>query len=203
MAAAIDFYFDFISPYGWIASRRIEAIAARHGREVTWRPILLGVTVLQVMGLKPLLETPLKGEYLLHDVPRTARFFGLTYNPPPPPAPAQPSPLAAARAYYWLFERDPALAKRLAQRLYDLQWAEGVDISAAETVAAAAEDLGIARAETLAALGNEAVKQRLRQAVEAAVARKVFGSPFILIDGEPFWGCDRLPMVERWLEGGW
>ena len=58
--APIDFYFDFISPYGYLASTRIEHIAARHGRAVAWRPFLQGVTVLQVMGLKPLLETPLK-----------------------------------------------------------------------------------------------------------------------------------------------
>ena len=55
MAAPIGFYFDFISPYGWFGAVGIERIAASHGREVDWRPMLLGVAVMQVMGLKPLL----------------------------------------------------------------------------------------------------------------------------------------------------
>ncbi len=200
MPEPVDFYFDFISPYGWIASRQIDAIAARHGREVVWRPLLLGITVLQVMGLKPLLDTPLKGDYLRHDVPRTARLFDLPYNPPPDGR--QPNPLAAARAYYWLFDRDPALAKQLARRLYDRQWAEATDISSAEVVVETAGEFGIARETALAALADQKVKDRLRIAVEEAVARKAFGSPFIIVDDEPFWGCDRLWMVEKWLAGG-
>ena len=56
----IDFYFDFLSSYGYFASLRIEALAARHGREVRWHSMLLGVSVMKTMGLKPLLDTPLK-----------------------------------------------------------------------------------------------------------------------------------------------
>ena len=68
--APIDFYFDFISSYGYFASLRIEEIAARHGRTIEWHPMPLGVAVMKVMGLKPLLETPLKGAYVLNDVAR-------------------------------------------------------------------------------------------------------------------------------------
>jgi 2-hydroxychromene-2-carboxylate isomerase len=73
----LNFYFDFISPYGWFASRRVEEIAARHGRTVEWHAMLLGVSVLKVMGLKPLLDTPLKGDYARRDVRRYARKHGL------------------------------------------------------------------------------------------------------------------------------
>ena len=66
----IDFYFDFLSRYGYFASLRIEAIAARHGRSVRWHCMLLGVAVMKVMGLKPLLDTPLKGDYVLRDFAR-------------------------------------------------------------------------------------------------------------------------------------
>src|SRR5262252_5076042 len=75
--APVDFYFDFISGYGYFASLRIEDIAARHGRGVNWHCMLLGVAVLKVMGLKPLLETPLKGDYVRHDFHRYARRHGL------------------------------------------------------------------------------------------------------------------------------
>lgn len=72
MKSPIAFYFDFLSPFGYLAATQIEDIAARHGREVTWHPFLLGVTVMQVMGLKPLLETPLKADYMKIDPPRMA-----------------------------------------------------------------------------------------------------------------------------------
>ena len=75
--AAVRFYFDFVSPFGYFASLRIDDIAARHGREVEWRPMLLGVSVLKVMGLKPLLETPLKGDYLRRQIARHKRRHGL------------------------------------------------------------------------------------------------------------------------------
>src|SRR5512141_1698770 len=76
-AAPIDFYFDFLSSYGSFASLRIEAIAARHGRSVRWHCMLLGVAVMKVMGLKPLLETPLKGDYVRRDFARYQRRHGV------------------------------------------------------------------------------------------------------------------------------
>lgn len=196
--APVEFHFDFISPYGYLAAAQIDALAARHGRQTLWRPMMLGVTVLKVMGLKPLLDTPLKGDYLRHDLPRLARMFGLPLVMIEQP----PSPLCAARAFYWLDARDPALAKALAQRLYQRLFVRGEDISAPESVAEEAAVLGVAPAETLAALQDAAVKQRLHQAIEASIARGVFGSPFFFVDGEPVWGVDRLWMVERLLAEG-
>ena len=73
----IDFYFDFLSSYGYFASLRIEALAARHGRSVRWHSMLLGVAVMKTMGLKPLLDTPLKCDYVLHDTTRYMRRHGL------------------------------------------------------------------------------------------------------------------------------
>jgi 2-hydroxychromene-2-carboxylate isomerase len=58
MSQPIDFYFDFSSPYGYLAATRIEAIASRHHREVTWRPVLLGA-VFKVTGRQPLTSVPL------------------------------------------------------------------------------------------------------------------------------------------------
>ena len=104
MAAPIDFYFDFSSPYGYLAAQRIEALAARHGRSVDWHPILLGV-IFKETGAAPLTQVPLKGEYSRRD-----------------------------------------MARRM----------------------------------------------------QAGVC----GSPFFVVDGEPFWGLDRFPQLERWLATG-
>ena len=69
----IDFYFDFSSPYGYLAAERIEALAAKHGRTVDWHPMLLGVVFKQT-GAQPLTQVPVKGPYSRRDFARSARF---------------------------------------------------------------------------------------------------------------------------------
>src|SRR5882724_3154721 len=77
----IDFYFDFSSPYSYIASEWIEALAARHGRTVHWKAILLGATF-QAAELKSPVSYPIKREYSLHDFERSARFAGVPLKVP-------------------------------------------------------------------------------------------------------------------------
>ena len=198
-AAPIDFYFDFISPYGYLAAARIEEIGARYGRPVKWRPFLLGVTVLQVMGIKPLMETPLKSDYLVIDRPRMAKLLGVPLTVPDLDG---VNGVAASRAFYWLAGRDEARAKALARRLLERLWAEGRDITDAGVVADEAAALDVSRETIEAALADPRVKDLLRSAVDAAIARKVFGSPFFIVDDQPVWGVDRLWMVEHWLRHG-
>jgi 2-hydroxychromene-2-carboxylate isomerase len=200
MAAAIDFYFEFASPYGYLASTQIEDLGARHGREVLWHPIMLGAAFKET-GARPLTQTPLKGPYLERDVPRFARLLGVPFRAPPV-MPA--NSLAASRAFVWLEPDDPALAKRLAQTIFQAHWGDGRDIGAPEQVAEIAAPLGIERSALLAALADTSIKERLKQATAAAIERGVFGSPFIFIDDEPFWGADRLAQIDAWLaRGGW
>jgi 2-hydroxychromene-2-carboxylate isomerase len=200
MAEPIDFYFEFASPYGYLASTRIEALAARHGRTVAWHPIMLGAAFKET-GARPLTQTPLKGPYLLHDVPRFARLLGVPLKLPP----VMPmNSLAASRACVWLHEDSPAQAKSLAQALVHAHWGEGQDLGAPEAVAEVAAGLEIDRVALLDAVADQRIKERLRKQTQAAIERGVFGSPFIFVDGEPFWGADRLPQVEAWLaRGGW
>ena len=70
MAAAIDFYFDFTSPYGYLASTAINALAAKYERSVNWHPVLLGA-VFKTTGGLPLVAIPLKGPYSERDILRT------------------------------------------------------------------------------------------------------------------------------------
>jgi 2-hydroxychromene-2-carboxylate isomerase len=112
--------------------------------------------------------------------------------------------LAASRAYWWLFEQDEDLAKGLAQAIWHAHWGEGRELSAPEAVAEVAGTLGIDRAELLAAVQDPRIKARLKEETDRSIARGVFGSPFLFVDDEPFWGADRLDQVERWLAtGGW
>jgi 2-hydroxychromene-2-carboxylate isomerase len=200
MPAPIEFYFDFSSPYGYLASTRVDAIAARHGREVAWRPFLLGIAFKQT-GQAPLVEQPIRGDYHRHDFPRSARRLGVPFTMP------DGFPflsLAAARAFYWLNDSDPVKARALAKAVYHAAFGEGRNVTPAETVAELAAPLGVDRTALLAAVNDPAVKERLKTETEAAIARGVFGSPFVFVDGEPFWGSDRLDQVEEWLAtGGW
>ena len=200
MSAPIDFYFDFSSPYGYFAAAKIDDIAARHARTVTWRPILLGA-VFKVTGQQPLASVPLKGDYMARDLERTARLLGLNFKVP---TKFPISTTAPARAFYAISDKDPALAKRLAIALYEAYFAHDRDISSPEVTLDIAAKLGIDAKALGAAINDAAIKDRLRREVDAAIARGVFGSPYIVIDGEPFWGSDRLEQVERWLKtGGW
>jgi 2-hydroxychromene-2-carboxylate isomerase len=200
MSNPIDFYFDFSSPYGYFASAKIEDIAARHGRTVTWRPILLGA-VFKVTGMQPLASYPLKSAYMKRDLERTSRLFNVPFKLP---GKFPIGTTAPARAFYHVNNRDPALAKRLALALYVAYFADDVDISTPENTIEIAGHAGVDKAEMKEALNDPAVKDRLRHEVDAAVSLGVFGSPYIVVDGEPFWGSDRLDQVEKWLStGGW
>jgi 2-hydroxychromene-2-carboxylate isomerase len=201
MSASIDFYFDFSSPYGYLASEKIEAMAARHARAVDWHPILLGVIFKQT-GAAPLTMVPLKGEYSRRDMPRSARFHGVTGFRVPSkfPIPSQ----TPARIVLWQKQRDAALVARVVHALYRAFFVDDLDISMPENAVAVAARCGVDAAAARSALDDPAVKDALRQANEEAIARGVFGSPFIIVDGEPFWGMDRFDQVERWLAtGGW
>lgn len=202
MAAPLRFYFDFISPYGYFASLRIEELAARHGRAVDWRPMLLGVAVLKVMGLKPLLETPLKGDYIRRDVLRHARRHGIQLGRDLNASVGNPLP--PARAFYWVRKHHPELQAPMVHALYHAFWVEGRDLSTPEAVAAIALPAGLDPAQLAEGTASEEAATLLRNAVAAAIKAGVFGSPTVVVDDEPFWGCDRLGEVDDWLTlGGW
>ena len=195
----IDFYFDFSSPYGYFASARIDELAEKHGRAVVWRPMLLGA-VFKITGQQPLSTVPLKNTYMAHDLARTAKLLKVPFKLPSKfPAGMQ----APSRAFYWVSDKDRDLAKKLAQSLFHAYYAEDRDISNPEVTGNVAAKLGIDKAELTRALIDPAVKERLRTEVDAAIERGVFGSPYIVVDGEPFWGSDRLDQVEQWLRQPW
>jgi len=199
MAAPIDFYFDFSSPYGYLAAQKIEALAAKYGRAVDWHPVLLGV-IFKETGGAPLTMVPLKGDYSRRDFERSARFHGITGFRMPPKFPIASH--APARIVLWQKARDPAAAAKVAKALYRAFFTEGIDISDPDAAAAVAAKAGLDAAAARAAIDDPAVKDALKREVAEAMARGVFGSPFIVVDGEPFWGLDRLDQVERWLSTG-
>lgn len=198
----LHFYFDFISPFGYFASLRIEDLAHRHGRTVQWHAMLLGVSVMKVMGLKPLLDTPLKGDYIRRDARRYMRRHGLALKRDLD-APMM-DPRAAGRAFYWVQHHHPALAAPLAQAIYDAYWAQGLDLSTADAIAALRLPDGIDAAWLRAGIGTDEAGALLRGAVDASLKAGIFGSPTVVVDGEPFWGVEKFGLIDEWLsQGGW
>jgi 2-hydroxychromene-2-carboxylate isomerase len=197
-ADPIEFYFDFSSPYSYLASEKIDEIAAKYGRKVKWRPVLLGV-VFKTTGAAPLTQVPLKGDYSRRDFARSARYLGVPFELPAKfPAATQ----AAARTYYWLHDQDCGTARRFAHAVFRAYYVDGRDISDAATVLEIAAAAGADCAALAAALETPEIKERLKREVEAAMAKGIFGAPYVIIDNEPFWGADRLPHIEKWLESG-
>lgn len=200
MAAVIEFYFDFSSPYGYLTAQRIDEVVEEYGREVAWKPFLLGA-LFKTTGSQPLLDIPMKGDYARHDLARSARLFDIPFVLP------ETFPfmsVAACRATYWLGERDAEDAKELAAALFDAAFGKGRSIREPSEVAEIAAELGHDEDQVMAAVQDQRIKDLLRREVDAAIAKGVFGSPYIIVDGEPFWGFDRLDDVALWLDtGGW
>ncbi len=200
--APLHFYFDFISPFGYFASLRIEALAAQHGRTVQWHAMLLGVSVMKVMGLKPLLDTPLKGDYIRRDAQRYMRRHGLQLQR----ALDAPSmdPRAAGRAFYWVKQQRPELAAAFAHAVYHAYWAQGRDLSTTDALAAIALPAGMDAQWLRQAIESEASGPLLRNGVDASLKAGIFGSPTVVADGEPFWGVETFDLLDEWLaKGGW
>ena len=194
----IDFYFDFSSPYSYIASEWIEALAARHGRTVNWKAILLGATF-QAAELRSPVAYPLKREYTLLDFERSARFAGVPLKIPAKfPIPTQ----NVARLVWWLQQRGDLTASHWARHCLRAFFARGVDLSDVGRVKELCAEFGLDPAEAEAIWNDPEWKAHLKAANDAAIGRGVFGAPFFLIDGEPFWGNDRRAQIERWLEKG-
>lgn len=194
----IDFYFDFSSPYSYIASEWIEATAARHRRTVRWHAILLGATF-QAAGLQSPVSYPLKREYALRDFERSARFAGVPMKIP------ERFPIAtqnAARIFWWLHDGDPSRAAAWARHGLRAYFARGVDLGDTSALKQLAQQFGLDPQQAEGVWGDARWKERLKQVNDAAIAAGIFGAPFFMIDGEPFWGNDRRPQIERWLEQG-
>ena len=198
LRAPVHFYFDFSSPYSYIASEWIEAVAARHGRRVQWHAILLGATF-QAAELKPPMSYPIKRDYMARDFARSARFAGVPYKQPERfPIPTQ----NAARVFWWLDAQDPQRAVAWAHAGLRAYFTRGVQLDDPVQLKALAADSGLDADAAEAAWQDPQWKERLKAVNEQAIAAGVFGAPFFIVDGEPFWGNDRQAQIEQWLSSG-
>lgn len=193
---AIDLYLDFISPFAYLAWRRMPALARAHGRTLRPIPVLFAALLGHFGHLGPAEIAP-KRVYIFKQVLRRAHERGLRLEPPP----AHPfNPLLALR-----IAGDPSLGAELQGRvisaLFDATWGGGPGVGDPATITQVLRRAGLDGAGLVAGASKPEAKARLRSATEAALRARVFGVPTMIVDGELFWGDDSIDDLDRFLRG--
>lgn len=190
----VDFYYDFSSPFAYLGSIGIEAVAQRAGASLTWKPMFLG-GVFKAVGtpMVPFFEHPkAKQAYYTSDMKRWADHLGVAFQWP------SRFPMMTVTALRLTLLQDNPVP--FIHRTFRAYWAEDRDINDPETLGALLEEVGQPKA-LLERTRDPEVKQGLNQATGAAVEAGVFGAPTCIVDGQVFWGQDRFPFVEKALAG--
>lgn len=191
----VDFYFDYLSPYAYLASLQIPELCSHHGVGLRLRPVLFA-GLLNHWGQRGPAEIPPKGMHTAKECMRYARLRGLPFRPPL----HHPfNPLTALRVS--LREVSGNDQPRVMATLYDLGWRDGGDMGDAVAIQEALDAAGLPGATLLQRAGEPEAKERLRSETEAATDRGVFGIPTMLVGDELFWGLDQLPNLELYLQG--
>lgn len=192
----IRFFFDYLSPYAYIAWTQIHALAERHGRAVAPHPVLFAA-LLGEHGQKGPAEIPAKRLYVFKDAYRKAHRFGLPPLTPPPTHPF--NPLLALRVS--ALPTDALAKRRLIDAFFAATWAGGGGIDSPAKVASIAASAGFDGDALVAQASTEEAKARLRAATEEALGAGAFGVPSMVVGGELFWGVDSLPLLDDFLAG--
>lgn len=190
MARTLEFYFDYGSPYSYLADTQVEAIAQRAGAALVRKPMLLG-GVFKATGNHSPAELPQKSAWSAFDMPMWARHYGVPFqrNPFFPVNTLALMRGAAAAQIDGSFERyHPAVFKAM--------WVEGRNLNDMKEVAAVLTAAGLDAGKFGARIQDQDVKDRLKATTEEAVGRGVFGAPTCFVDKKMFFGNDRLPFVE-------
>ena len=195
MARTLEFYFDYGSPYSYLADTQVEAIAKRAGATLVRKPMLLG-GVFKATGNAAPMAVPLKSRWTATDLPLWARHYKVPFqrNPFFPVNTLALMRGAAAAEIDGVFERyHPAV--------YKAMWVDGRNLNEMAEVAAVLTAAGLDAQKFASRIAEQDVKDRLKVTTDEAVARGVFGAPTCFVDGQLFFGNDRLHFVEMALKG--
>lgn len=184
MPVEIEFFFDIVSPYSYLASTQMAGLATRSGAQVRWRPFLLG-GVMKAVGNEPPGNLPPRAVYMLRDLQRWAAAYRVPFTWP------HVFPLNTLATQRVLCSLEEAEVPALAARLFHAYWVDGMDLSQPAVLS------GLVGIERMARSGDPANKARLLANTQEAVARGAFGAPTLFVGDQMFFGNDRLPFVEQ------
>jgi len=190
----LDFWFDFSSPFAYLGATQIEAVARAAGATVRWRPLLLGALFKQIGTPDvPLFAMPEpKRRYTMRELGRWARWWGVPFRM------ATRFPMRTVTALRLVLAAD--LAPALIQRLFHALWVEDADLADEPTLRRLTAEVGLDPA-LVDRTQDPAIKQALVDHTAAANAAGVFGVPTCVVDGDVYWGQDRLDLVAAALRG--
>ncbi len=187
----IEFFFDYASTYTYLAHRAVEELAARHDAELVFRPMVLGF-VFKATGNNMPAAVPAKAAYMVHDVRRWARHYGLPFHMP---SVFPVNTIRALRAAVAAIEDGVFLPFHHA--VMKGYWADDQDIGDSEVLTALATGAGLDGARLVARAEEPAVKAQLKKNTDEAIERGAFGAPTFFVGDQMFWGNDRLSFVEE------
>lgn len=190
------FYFDFASPYAWIALDGARRIAEEAGRVLELRPMLLWA-LFKEQQIPPPMEPPARRAYMLADMARSAAYRGVALKLPEP---LQVSTHLAKRLWLGLARERPEAAFAFARRLYEARFVEGKDLREAGVLREAAAEFGLSAEAADRHMAAAENREALAASISGAVQAGVCGAPFLILDGEGFFGADRLEQI-RWRLG--
>jgi 2-hydroxychromene-2-carboxylate isomerase len=193
----VEFFFDVGSPFSHIAWRALPAIAARTGAEIVWRPILIGGVFKATGNVSPM-TVPAKGSYSLIDLQRWAEYYGVAFRMNPS-FPINTLPLM--RGASAMLMRSPQALEAYLDAIFPAMFENAVNLGDPQEIGKVLARAGIDPQDLMAAIGEDAVKNKLKADTDEAVQRGVFGVPTFFVGKDMFWGQDRLMFVERALQG--
>jgi len=201
-ATRLQFFYDFTSPYTYLASTQIDALGARHGIVVEWEPALLG-GIMKATGNTPPAALPPRAAFMLADVVRWATIYGVPFRFSEHfPHASMP----ALRAAIAVRKNAPESFAKYNTLMFRATWAEGKNIADKGVLAEVATAAGVSSDLVLGANDDPACKAELKASTERAVALGAFGLPFVVLDQdgaiETYFGNDRLPMLDERLRRG-
>lgn len=191
MKRSLEFFFDYGSPFSYLADTRLPGLAERTAAEIAYRPMLLGA-VLKATGNSSPMAVPAKGAYMLHDLERWAKRYGVTFAANP--FPFRSNTLRIMRGA--VASRRLGVFERYHPAVFAAVWGAPLDLGDESTFRALIERAGIGWERFCPEIDAQATKDELRKNTDEAIARGVFGAPTFFVGEEMFWGNDRLDLVE-------
>ncbi len=195
MKKIVEFYYDLGSPYSYLASTQIDRICEEYNVDLKWKPFLLG-GVYKETGNRAPLEVPNKKAYMIKDLADWARYYGVRFDFPDLFPLNSVKPMRGA-----LVAKEKGKIRDYTHKLFELYWIHGKDLSQDEALESAVRELDIDAGWFLQRVGEQDIKDKLREETSEAVKRGAFGAPTIYVGDKMFWGNDRLIFVEEYLKG--
>lgn len=191
MTKAVEFLFDFGSPTSYLAYKQLPKIASRHGARIVWTPILLG-GVFKATGNASPAQVPAKARYMNQDLARFAKRYNVVLNFNTHFPVNTLALMRGAAAYQGSDQFDIYV-----NAMFDAMWAHPRNLNDPGEVAHVLRDIGVKPDDFLARVERDDVKAKLKANTDGAIARGVFGAPTFFVNGEMFFGQDRLDFVEE------